>query len=350
VINTYVSNVVYQVGTGLLSQVSLGNTTREEYSYDSQRLQMTTKKVIQGSTNVLLQVTYNYQAAAGDAGPQAGNAGQIMTSDDFQTGQISYQYDSLGRLTTEVPGVNISYLYDRWGNLVQVDGPGYTDVAQVQTDGQGIPTNRYASVNGQPQGYDGSGNLTDDNVYLYKYDAAGRLREVYEKTGNILRQKFWYDHVGRRVKKEERPPGATAHWYYCLWSGEQVVVEYQTLVGTTFPSGTQPEPAAGTDVAANLRYQHWDLRSVRLVTDGGGNQVDTQSHYAYGEVMDSGSASPRFFTTYEREMTGLDYARARYYRSNHKRFTSPDRYRGSYRRGNPQSLNRYAYVRNDPIN
>jgi len=142
----------------------------------------------------------------------------------------------------------------------------------------------------------------------------------------------------------------TAHWYYCLWSGEQVMVEYQTLVGTTFTPGTQPEQAAGTDAAADLRYQHWDLLSVRLVTNGSGNQVDTQSHDAYGGVMDSGGESLMFFTTYERAQTGLDYARARYYRSDHKRFTSPDPYGGSYRLDSPQSLNRYAYVANDPIN
>jgi RHS repeat-associated protein len=134
-----------------------------------------------------------------------------------------------------------------------------------------------------------------------------------------------------------------------VWSGDQLLLEYQTLVGTTFTPGTQPEQAAGTDTAADMRYQHWDLRSVRLVTEGSGAQVDTQSHDAFGGVMDGG-ASLTFFTTYEREQTGLDYAQARYYRSNHSRFTSPDSYRGSYLTGDSQSLNRFAYVGNDPIN
>jgi hypothetical protein len=88
------------------------------------------------------------------------------------------------------------------------------------------------------------------------YDAAGRLREVVVKAGNNLQQKFWYDHRGRRVKKEDHPPGQPAHWYYCLWSGEQVMVEYQTLVGTTFPPGTPPEQAAATDTPWDLRYVH----------------------------------------------------------------------------------------------
>lgn len=89
---------------------------------------------------------------------------------------------------------------------------------------------------------------------------------------------------------------------------------------------------------------------MRLVTNGNGTQSDTQSHNGFGRVMDGGGVAPTFFTTYERQMTGSDYARARFYRSDHGRFASPDPYRGSYRQGDPQSLNRYIYVTNDPIN
>jgi uncharacterized protein RhaS with RHS repeats len=170
----------------------------------------------------LFEATYNYQAAAG-------NAGQVISSYDSQQGNLSFQYDHLGRLTwVSYVTENIAYSYDRWGNLVQVARNFIpTDSYVVQTDGQGKPTNRYLTINGQPQVYDAAGHLTDDSVYVYKYDAAGRLREVYEKAvGNALRQKFWYDYAGRRVKKEERPPVATAHWYYCVWSGDQLLLEY----------------------------------------------------------------------------------------------------------------------------
>jgi hypothetical protein len=34
----------------------------------------------------------------------------------------------------------------------------------------------------------------------------------------------------------------------------------------------------------------------------------------------------------------------------HSRFDQPDPYDGSYELGDPQSLNRYAYVQNDPVN
>jgi RHS repeat-associated protein len=55
------------------------------------------------------------------------------------------------------------------------------------------------------------------------------------------------------------------------------------------------------------------------------------------------------FTQQERDSeTGLDYMHARYFASMQGRFTSADTVGGSI--GNPQSLNRYAYVGNNPMN
>ena len=55
------------------------------------------------------------------------------------------------------------------------------------------------------------------------------------------------------------------------------------------------------------------------------------------------------YATYERDPeTGLDYAILRYYNSRLGRFMSPDLLAGGV--DDPQSLNRYAYVLNDPIN
>jgi RHS repeat-associated protein len=54
------------------------------------------------------------------------------------------------------------------------------------------------------------------------------------------------------------------------------------------------------------------------------------------------------FTQKERDNeTGLDYFGARYYASAQGRFTSADSYGGSF--VNPQTLNLYTYVRNNPL-
>jgi RHS repeat-associated protein len=55
------------------------------------------------------------------------------------------------------------------------------------------------------------------------------------------------------------------------------------------------------------------------------------------------------FTSYERDNeSNLDFAQARMYGYNHGRFTSPDVLGGSI--GDPQTLNKYSYVMNNPVN
>lgn len=56
------------------------------------------------------------------------------------------------------------------------------------------------------------------------------------------------------------------------------------------------------------------------------------------------------FTGYERDNeSGLDYAKARMFNSGFGRFSSPDPTLLSLRSDNPQTLNRYSYVLNNPL-
>ncbi len=87
--------------------------------------------------------------------------------------------------------------------------------------------------------------------------------------------------------------------------------------------------------------------------DRNGNFISAQGHAPFGEVWYQ-TASPAWtskwkFTSYERDAeSGNDYATFRYHVNRLGRFSSPDPIAGSL--GNPQSLNRYAYVGNDPTN
>jgi RHS repeat-associated protein len=58
---------------------------------------------------------------------------------------------------------------------------------------------------------------------------------------------------------------------------------------------------------------------------------------------------PQNFTSYTRDLNGDQDAMARRY-SVSGRFSQPDPYSGSYDFSDPQSLNRYTYVGNDPVN
>ena len=76
------------------------------------------------------------------------------------------------------------------------------------------------------------------------------------------------------------------------------------------------------------------------------------TYYPWGEAK--GSTNPQdtwSFATYWRDSaTGLDYANNRYYSNAYGRFMTPDPYTNSGRLTDPQSWNRYAYTRGDPVN
>ncbi len=105
-----------------------------------------------------------------------------------------------------------------------------------------------------------------------------------------------------------------------------------------------------TLAGGNTTYHHSDHLSVRVSTNSSGAKVGEQGHFPYGENWYQANTTTKFiFTSYERDSeSGNDYAMARYYRVSFGRFCLPDPLMGNP--GDPQSWNRYAYARDNPIN
>ncbi|HLC78750.1 MAG TPA: RHS repeat-associated core domain-containing protein [Candidatus Nanoarchaeia archaeon] len=92
-------------------------------------------------------------------------------------------------------------------------------------------------------------------------------------------------------------------------------------------------------------YINDHLGSGSVVLDENGNKISEESYYAFGEEKTSGDS--RFtYTGKEKDDSGLYYYGARYYDSDSGRFTQPDPISGNLQ--NPQSLNKYVYVLNNP--
>jgi RHS repeat-associated protein len=76
------------------------------------------------------------------------------------------------------------------------------------------------------------------------------------------------------------------------------------------------------------------------------------SYFPWGETK--GTSNPQdsfnFATYWQDSATGLDYANNRYYSNAYGRFMTPDPYQASGGPSHPQSWNRYAYTRGDPVN
>jgi RHS repeat-associated protein len=116
---------------------------------------------------------------------------------------------------------------------------------------------------------------------------------------------------------------------------------------------------ARSDVSSAQVYYYFvdHLGSTRIMTQANGTVCFDSEYFPYGQELNhtntcntaNATTTTYRFTGYERDgETGLDYAFARYYNSRLGRFMSGDPLDGDT--SDPQSLNRYPYARNNPIN
>jgi RHS repeat-associated protein len=121
----------------------------------------------------------------------------------------------------------------------------------------------------------------------------------------------------------------------------------------------RPHQTAQIPQVSYLTNDH--LGSPRITTDANGNVFSRRDFHPFGEEVFTGQRTQGLgyaadnvrqkFTSYERDNeSSLDFAQARYFSYNHGRFTSPDDFGNDSDLTDPQSWNKYAYVRNNPLN
>ncbi|MGI8544188.1 MAG: RHS repeat domain-containing protein [Aridibacter sp.] len=265
----------------------------------------------------------------------------------------TYTYDTLNRIKTAVEKVGTSekwkqtFTYDRYGNR-NFDAVNTTTIAGCPAN-QCNPTintanNRFNS--GQGYTYDLSGNIVSDaEGRTFIYDAENKQKEV-KNSSNITVGTYFYDGDGKRVKKVT----ASEEIVFVYDAGGKLVAEYSSLTPQT---------------TATTRYLTSDhLGSPRIITDQNGAVLSRRDFAPFGEELYTGTgnratghgytygdSTSQKFTGYQKdEETDLDFAEARYYKSQHGRFTSADEPFADQFESNPQSWNLYVYVRNNPMN
>src|SRR4029079_14603729 len=109
-------------------------------------------------------------------------------------------------------------------------------------------------------------------------------------------------------------------------------------------------------IASNgtVTYWHGDhLGSSNVITDSTGVKIQAVTYYPYGNTRTNQSFTttavdvPYKYTGKELDNTGLYYYEARYYDPALARFISPDTIVPNPR--DPQNLNRYSFVGNNPL-
>jgi RHS repeat-associated protein len=317
---------------GEVLTTTYGNGMTGTYTYNNQ-LQLASILTANTSTPVL-NLSYSYGGASDN--------GQITGITDGINGarSMTYLYDELGRLkiaqTTDLTSPNtwkLKFGYDRYGNRlseIPAAGTASMPINEVAVDST---TNRLTNLV-----YDADGNVINDNFHTYAYNALNQITSV-DGANNT----YAYDPNGLRVNRN-----GTVY----IYSGSQRITEYANAAAANSPS-VEYIYAGGRVakiVSGAITYTYRDHLSTRVEADGSATVSRTFGHFPFGEMWyETGSASKWKFTTYERDSeSGLDYANARFNSSSQGRFMSIDPLAG--RIGYPQSLNRYAYAANDPIN
>jgi RHS repeat-associated protein len=319
--------------------------------------------------------------------------GNITAYTDSVNGTWALSYDSMNRLTSSVAApINSGAQYGCWaydsfgnmqtqalssqpitptGNSCQTQGGAINLLSSYQysasnqiASGQWLDANKNTH-SGSPQ-YDAAGNMTSDLLNVYLYDADGRVCAV--NTGGGITG-YLYNAEGQRVAKGMLPSMTcdptqlqVTSMYFIGPDGEAMTeVDGQGNWVRTEVSAAGLHLATYTPTGIHYPITDW-LGSKRVVVNpnlalnNGVEETCTSNPFGDGlNCSTSIDASPRHFTGKERDTeSGLDYFGARYYASSIGRFTSPDWSAQAEpvpyaKLADPQSLNLYAYVRNNPL-
>lgn len=248
----------------------------------------------------------------------------------------SFDYDESSRLLSATPSsdAGANYAYDDADNLTHLSNGNGTRTATYNA------LNQITSLNGVPYTYDANGNLLDDGIRTYGWDAENRLITVTVKASG-KQSTFRYDGLGRRLAIVD---GASETRY--LWCGTslcQARNSSDTVVRRYFEEGVI-YPQGGTV----LYYGHDHLGSVRDVSAvQNGAKLASFDYDPYGDITKvSGRITPefRYAGLFYHGASGLYLANYRAYDPKVGRWVNRDPIKED------GGLNLYGYVEGNPVN
>lgn len=210
--------------------------------------------------------------------------------------------------------------------------------------------------------HDLNGNVTSDSVWDYTWDYRNRLVEATDGTSTV---RYGYDHENNRI------------WAFNGIATTTYPNKYYNVDGATstrhiFANDLLIATIEADGISTSTYYIHTDhLGGSSVITDQNGAIVELLDYYPFGDVrLDerySDFQEQRQFTGHEKDQeTGLNYMKARYQSGSVGRFMSIDplfndigigeeRFADKYHTEltkilvDPQQLNSYTYVANNPL-
>jgi RHS repeat-associated protein len=375
---SYISN--YTPG-GKIGRLESGNTIVAEYAYDAE-----STRLLSLVTNALQRVSAAFSISTSairssimpEKSPPPTMVGIVASPQQGILQSKIYQYTPAGNIkeiTDKVKGITYTYTYDKLHRLTGETNTGTYDLISYTYDaignlmsktvGSSTMTYTYGSVHkhavktinfngvGHGYNYDGNGNMTVGSDFTDPDQIAPRtitynadnMPDTISHTmaGNTLTTNFVYDGVGVRAKKTVNGGGSI---YYI---GDHYEIKDGIATKYVFAGNLRIAMIKGADVI----YYHKDhLGSSTVMTDASGNMLETTDYMPFGAQRDNSGPYPNIthyrFTGQELDVeSGLYNYNARLYDPVIGRFISADVIVPNP--FDPQDLNRYTYVRNNPL-
>ena len=334
--------------------------TQETYAYNN-RLQ--TSQIELGTTgnpSAYFNLAYNYYLPGGTTPPGcpvsatgSGNNGNVIGytyTDGVNNSTMSHSalnvYDSLNRLVcaqaTGNATYNLQFSYNRepswsghYGNMGCVTNQYTNGPCPNWTYNNTYPnTNRNDSFS-----YNAAGDVTGDESHSYQYDAEGRLAGV----DSGATESYTYNTLGQEVRFN----ASTYTWDHLYDTAGSWIGRWSNNfwpVPGVFHLGGRPF-AVYIDQAYSIHVNA--LGTTTMDANAAGSVVGDMAVYPWGQFWLGGSPEWHYAGfEYGDSATGLYPTLFRQYSNNEGRWLSPDSVRGDVT--NPQLLNLYSYVTNNP--
>jgi RHS repeat-associated protein len=358
---------------GHLLQQTYGNNVVTQQVYDDATGRLT--NIHAGAGDGVQNLTFGYDAI--------GNV--LSRADANQNLSETFLYDELNRLTgntVNAPGAGLAtqnYAYDALGNITSRSDLGTYSYGATNAEPHAVQGIAYPDGGRRAYGYDANGNLTTETQYDASNNPVAGKGKAYTWTSfnmpktisaNGVTLSFTYGPDHQRVK--QIAPSATTIYLHPDNAGG---LAYEKDIKADGSVEHRMFVTAGNGVVAIVKqvgnatpvpvYLHRDhLGSTTAATDASGNVVERFAYEPFGRRRyPAGNTDPdgtiagvttnRGFTNHE-ELDAVDlvHMNGRVYDPTTGRFISadPTNLEIAAHPGDLQAYNRYAYVRNNPLN
>ena len=273
-------------------------------------------------------------------------------NDSTKNQTCKYQADYLSRIASANCGTSTwaqTFSYDPFGNIKKTGTGGSISYSA----GYSTATNQVSSGITPAPTYDGNGNQKTAMPATLTWNA---LNQPVSIIAGTTTSSATYDALGRMVEKGVGTTGTVYTQFVYNPDGTNLAVYSGGLT-----KGTISLPGGSTAIynstgLSYIRHKDW-LGSSRLATTWAHAVYSKEAYAPFGETYNEAGTADRSFTGQDQNVVtgslgnGVYDFLFRKYDPSAGRWLSPDPAGwGAVNTTAPQSLNRYAYVMNDPMN